>query len=151
MLASTRTALLVWVLTIFGLGFAPQGCGSTKNDALSPSTALEPSFGVNSTISVTSAPAGAEVWIGPGSGGPGTPVEGGGAAPARCLGRAPLTAPLTIADVSPGGDLEYSIRYEASRRDGRIAHADRIIRRGGSVRIEADLRPRTPDREPAAE
>lgn len=154
----TRTRPVAWVLTLLILGFAPSGCGSSAEVALSPSVTMDPAFGVGSTISVTSAPPGAEVWVGPGCGSGATSgagvtasAAGGGGAPVRYLGRAPLKAAITAGDVSPDGALDYSIRYETLRRNGRIEHADRLIRRGGSVRIEVDLRRASSERSSAAD
>ena len=58
----------------------------------------------------------------------------------RLLGRTPLAARLTTADLSIGGDLEYLIRgVDGVQRSGSVPNADRIIRQGGTIRLDADL------------
>jgi hypothetical protein len=125
-------------MMLSSFGVAIVGCGSTTTGELSQGTVIDAPFEEARTfLSVTSAPVGAEVWVGPGT------TEGSllamKSASSRLLGRTPLRSKLVAEDVSPEGDLEYSVRHQAIRRDGRIANASRIIELGGSVRIHADL------------
>ena len=133
-----RARMIESFLVLSGLSLAALGCGSTQSTGLSLGSAVEPPFEeARAYLSVTSAPTGAEVWVGPGS------IEGSvvGTAreSARLLGRTPLRERLAAADTSLGGDLEFSVRHQAVRRDGRIAHASRVIQTGGTFRVHADL------------
>lgn len=133
-----RFIVISCFMGLLSVGLAIVGCGSITTGELSHGTVIDAPFEEARTyLSVTSAPVGAEVWVGPGA------TEGSLLAmkstSSRLLGRTPLRSKLVAEDVSPEGDLEYSVRHQAIRRDGRIGNAARIIEIGGSVRIHADL------------
>lgn len=128
------------VAAFLGLTLSVYGCGGAASGGHPPSGASEAPFEVHSVLRVETTPIGAGVWVGSGCADT-VPQRGDSVAmTGRFLGRVPLAAPLTAADLSPGGDLEYSIRYGASLwRNGRIRAAASVLRQGGSFRITGDL------------
>lgn len=138
------------ILAFLSLGLClANGCslttGHISRTGSTPPAAIYPRSDVNSSLRVTTAPPGAEVWVGPGcQSGESTPSE----SPRRYLGHTPLTSRITTADLLPSGDLPYSIRYESSRHEGWVARADHILSQGGLVRIEAEFEPAAPIDQP---
>jgi hypothetical protein len=129
-----------YLVVLPSLSLALFGCGSSTMGELTPCTVIEPPTGeARPSLTVTSTPSGAEVWVGPGTIESSLVGVDGAASSSRLLGHTPVTARLAPEDVSPDGELEYSVRYRSIRRDGRIANTPHIIEAGGSVRIHANL------------
>ncbi len=143
----SRSHTLLWVLALPGMTIATYGCQASRpNHAsahealLTPGLPIDSSMEVHPTVSVRSEPAGAEVWIGPGCSSPAHTADTHAPSNGRRLGCTPVAARLTTADLSSGGGLEYLIRGEDGvTRSGSIPDADRIIRQGGTIRLNADL------------
>lgn len=142
MTTKTRHHVLVWYLAMAGVTASVHGCvagGGTAVREGSSTSVVDPPHEGYSVLHVTSTPRVGEVWIGAGST---DSLSSYASEPARsrCLGRTPVAARVLPGDLSPGGDLEISIRYgDSARRDTRIPHADRVLRQGGSFRVRADL------------
>ena len=144
MKSETRCRVLVRWLGSVGLTAALHGCvagGPSSGLQESFTRVVDPPHEGTSVLHVTTAPNDAEVWVGAGC----TDSVGSHRVdpshPARSLGRTPVKAIITAQDLSPGGDLELSIRYgDSARRDTRIPNADRVLRQGGSFRVRADVR-----------
>ena len=142
----SRYRAVYWALAVAGLTSLANGCADSRSvearaieDGLTPGHPIAAPYELHPTLRVRTEPAGAEVWIGPGSStpvsSPNPPGTGG-----RLLGKSPLIAKITIYDLSPNGDLEFSIRDGSTvLRSGRIENAGRIMRRKGRFRIDVSL------------
>ena len=144
MSSKARYQVLVWYLALAGVTASVHGCvagvSSAGREGSFTRVVDRPHEGY-SILHVTTTPEVAEVWVGAGCTdsvpSPGTDL----ARSRRSLGRTPVVARVAPEDLSPGGDLEVSIRYgDSARRNTRIPNADRVLRQGGSIRIRADLR-----------